>query len=351
MIRSVCLLRLSAIGDVTHAIPVVLSLQRQVPGVEITWIIGALESRLVDGLAGVEFLVLDKKHGWRAYRNLYRQLGNRRFDVLLHMQVAMRANLASTLVRAERRIGYDAARSKDLHRLFINERIRPGGEQHVRDCFASFLEPLGLAAAPPCWEIPLAESDYEFAREHLSADRVNVVISPCSSHELRNWRAGRYAVVADHAIRSHGAQVTFVGSPSPFEQAFVREIESHMRERAVNLVGKDTLKKLAALLAAADLVVAPDTGPAHFASALGTDVLGLYAASNPHRSGPYGSIQWCVNRYPDAALKFLGKPADEFAWGTKIEFAGVMDLISTEETVALMDRWFAAREGSDRESR
>ncbi|MFN3712207.1 MAG: glycosyltransferase family 9 protein [Alcanivoracaceae bacterium] len=344
-IGSICLLRLSAIGDVTHVLPVVHALQKQLPGVRLTWIIGKLEAKLVGDLPGVEFIIFDKKAGRAGYLALYRTLKGRRFDVLLQMQVALRANLVSALIRADRRIGYDRSRSKDLHSLFINERIRPTSQQHVRDCLASFLEPLGLPAAEPRWQIPLSEQDHAFARQHLATDRPNVVISPCSSHALRNWLPERYAALADHAIRVHGARVILVGSPSAFEKEFVAAIEEKMQERAINLVGQDTLKQLAALLGGADLVVAPDTGPAHIANAMGTDVLGLYAGSNPNRSGPYHSLKWCVNRYPDAIRLFRHKTVEEVSWGAKAEFSGAMELISTEDATVKMDIWFKGNLG------
>ncbi|TVP81222.1 glycosyltransferase family 9 protein [Thioalkalivibrio sp.] len=341
--NSVVILRLSAIGDVTHVVPVVLSLQRQRPDVRITWIIGRLEAKLVGDLPGVEFLVFDKKAGLAGYRELRRQLRGRRFDALLHMQVALRANLAAALVPASVRVGYDRARSKDLHGLVVNRRIRAVPAQHVRDCLASFLEPLGLEAAEPRWEIPLGDGDRAFADSHLEPGRFNIVLSPYASHPLRNWLPERYAALADHAITAHGARVILVGSPSGLEKAFAAEIESQMRQRAVNLVGQDTLKQLAALLAGADLLVAPDTGPAHIANAMGTDVLGLYAASNPDRSGPYGSRQWCVNRYPEALAKFAGRSVAEARWGAKAEFPGAMALISVQDATTMLDRWVAAQ--------
>src|SRR3546814_1275378 len=112
--------------------------------VALTWVIGKGEYRLLEGLEGVEFVVYDKKTGLAGMRALRRQFGGRRFDALLQMQVAARANLLSAFVPAKRRIGYDRTRSKDLHGLFINERIpdRPG--IHVLDAIGSFCEPLGL---------------------------------------------------------------------------------------------------------------------------------------------------------------------------------------------------------------
>ncbi|OEY66592.1 glycosyltransferase family 9 protein [Marinobacter sp. X15-166B] len=339
---SICILRLSAIGDVTHVVPVVLSLQQQLPEVKLTWVIGKLEARLIGDLPGVEFIVFDKKAGKQAYAELRRQMKGRHFDALLHMQVAFRANLAAALIPARVKVGYDKARSKDLHSLFINQRIAPAPQQHVRDCLASFLQPLGLQPAAPTWRIPLTAADHDFARAHLATDRRNLIISPCSSHPLRNWPVERYARLADHAISAHNMQVTLVGSPAPFELDYCQRIEQAMTHRPHNICGQDTLKQLTALLSEADLVVAPDTGPAHIASAVGTDVLGLFAASNPYRSGPYNSLNWCVNRYPDALKKFTGKSVNDARWGTKAEFAGAMELVTVDDATAMLDRWVEA---------
>lgn len=341
MINSICILRLSAIGDVTHVIPVVLSLQEQLPGVKITWVIGKIEAKLIGDLPGVEFVVFDKKAGRKGYSDLHNTLKGRKFDALLHMQVAFRANLAAAMIPARVKVGYDKARSKDLHSLFINRRIPAAQKQHVRDCLASFLEPLGLKSAAPKWVIPLSSEDHDFARQHLADDRKNLIISPCASHTLRNWPAERYARLADHAIRTHGMKVILVGSPAPFEAEFCTAIESAMEETAHNICGKDTLKQLTALLDKADLVVAPDTGPAHIASSMGTDVLGIFAASNPNRSGPYNSLKWCVNRYPEALEKFTGKTVDQARWGAKAEFEGAMEMVTVEDATEVLDRWVA----------
>jgi heptosyltransferase I len=341
--KSICILRLSAIGDITHVIPVVLSLQEQLPSVKITWVIGKIEAKLIGDLPGVEFIIFDKKAGRSAYSSLRKKLNGRKFDALLHMQVALRANLAAACISAKVRVGYDKARSKDLHSLFINRRIAPAPQQHVRDCLASFLEPLGLKPAPPKWTIPLAESDYAYADAHLANDRANMVISPCASHRLRNWPAERYAQLADYAIRQHGMQVTLVGSPAPFEIAYCEAIVQAMQETPVNICGKDTLKQLTAMLSRADIAVAPDTGPAHIASAMGTDVLGLYAASNPLRSGPYSSLPWCVNRYAQALQTFAGTTVEKARWGTKAEFAGAMELIEVADATDMLDKWMKAK--------
>lgn len=79
----------------------------------------------------------------------------------------------------------------------------------------------------------------------------------------------------------------------------------------------------------------------HIANAMGTKVLGLHAASNPRRSGPYSDVRYCVDRYDAAARKFLQKPADQLSWGTKIEFDEVMSLITVDDAIAAFERYRA----------
>lgn len=338
--RSICLLRLSALGDATHALALVRELQRALPGVALTWIIGKGEARLLEGLDGVELVVFDKKAGLAGLRALRRTLAGRRFDVLLLMQLALRAGLASTLVRADRRIGFDRGRSKEGHGLFVNERIAPGGH-HVLDAFRQFLAPLGIEPGPVQWRMPVPDADHAWAAAQLPGDQPTLLVSPCSSHALRNWRAERYAAVADHAA-DRGWRVVICGGRSELERRTADDILAAMRSPALDLVGKDTLKQLLALLARASLVLTPDSGPAHLANAMGTAVLGLHACTDAERSGPYSDRRWCVNHYDQAARLFLHKPAETLSWGRRIEFPGVMDLVTVDEVTRRFDAYAAA---------
>lgn len=334
-----CLLRLSALGDVTHVVPLVRTLQAARPDTPIHWIIDKAGHKLLDGLPGVTFHAYDKKSGMAGVKELRKQLPPGRFEALLQMQVAFRANLLSAFIPAERRIGYDRSRSKDLHGLFINERIpdRPG--IHVLDAIGSFCEPLGLRQTEVSWDLAVPQSAYEWAAAQWQDDgRPVLMISPCSSHVRRNWYADRYAAVASHATE-RGWRVVLCGGRSELERSMADAIQAQLQTPALDLVGKDTLKQLPALLARANLVMTPDSGPMHIANAMGAKVLGLHAASNPNRSGPYSDRRYCVDRYDDAARKYLAKQAADLKWGTKIEFDDVMELITVEDGIAAFERY------------
>ncbi|HEY3520906.1 MAG TPA: glycosyltransferase family 9 protein [Rhodanobacteraceae bacterium] len=331
--QSLCLLRTSALGDVTHVVPLVRTLQTAWPQTRLTWLIGKLEHRLVGDIEGVEFIVFDKAAGVRGYLDARRALAQRRFDALLHMQVALRANLLSLCVHADRRIGYDGARAKDLHGLFVNERIPARSGEHVLDAIGSFVEPLGLRQTEVRWDIPVPDEAHEWAAQQWNDAERALVISPCSSHALRNWRAERYAAVADHAAQALDVCVALCGGPSPQERAMGDAILSKTKMQPLDLIGRDTLKRALALYQRAFAVLTPDAGPMHMANAVGAKVIGLHAASNPARSGPYSDRRWCVDRYDAAARRFLHKSAAEIPWGAKIEQPGVMDLVEVDDVV------------------
>lgn len=340
---ALCLLRLSALGDVTHVVPLVRTLRGAWPGVALAWVIGRGEHRLLEGLEGVEFIEYDKRSGLRGMRDLRRRLRGRRFEALLQMQVAARANLLSAFIPARRRIGYDRSRSKDLHGLFVRERIpdRPG--VHVLDAIGSFCEPLGLRQDTVRWDLPVPGEAHAWAAAQWPDDGTRtLLISPCSSHVVRNWRNDRYAAVADHAI-SRGWRVVLCGGRSTLEREAGDAIAAAMRGPVLDLIGRDTLKQLPALLARADLLMTPDSGPMHIANAMGTKVLGLHAATNPARSGPYSDRRYCADRYDDAMRRYLGKPAAEVRWGTRVERPGVMDLVTVGDAVDAFERYVADR--------
>ena len=340
--RSVCILRLSALGDTCHVVPMVRTLQHAWPATTLTWIIGKAEARLMSLVDGVEFITVDKKAGLGARHALEEQLRGRHFDVLLHMQLSFRASLLAREVPAAVKLGFDRARARELQWMFTNARIAPRAREHVLDSFFGFLVALGIKDRLVEWNLPLPENARAYAEALIPDARPTLVISPCSSHALRNWRPERYAAVADYAARKHHMRVILCGGPSALEKETGAAIEKGASTPLINQIGKDTLPELLALLGRASVLVSPDSGPAHMATMVGTPVIGLYAATNPARSGPYLSRLWCVDAYAQAARRFRWSTPERLPWTEKIERPGVMDLISVDLVTAKLDellRW------------
>lgn len=342
-----CIIRLSAIGDTCHTVPVVRAIQDAWPETTITWIIGRVEHGLMRGLEGVEFAVLDKSLGWRAYFDLRRKLDRRRFPLLLHMHASQRANLASLTVSAPVRLGFDRARARDGQYYFCNEHIPARRNRHVMDGLFEFAEALGIEHGAPRWDIPLGAEDVDFAETAIPSGAPTLVISPCTGQRFRNfrnWRADRYAAIADYACERFGAEVLLTGGSTTIERQYGEAIEAGTRVKPRNLIGRTSLKQLLALLARASVVLCPDSGPAHMATAVGTPVVGLYATSNRFRTGPYSSQHLVVDKYPQAALAEFGVPVEAIRWGRRVRNPDAMDLIQTADVLEKLDMAFAERD-------
>lgn len=345
---SVCLLRLSAIGDIAHTLPVVRTLQHYWPETRITWIIGKVEHTLVGDIEGIEFIIFDKARRWRAYLDVARQLKGRRFDLLLHMQMSMRASLISLLVKSRIKLGFDRARAKDGQWLFTNRKIAPRRNEHVVDSLFGFADALGLVDRQLRWDIPIPAEARTFANEQLPANNARyLLISPCSSMAYRDWYSRGYAEVAAHAIHQHGMTVVLSGGRSRREWLMGAEIVAHLDtmglgRSVVNLIGATSLKQLLAILERASVLIAPDSGPAHLGTATGTPVIGLYACTNPDRARPYLSAEWVVNRYPQAIANRFHTAVEQQPWGTRVRDAAAMRLITSDAVNDTLDRLLAS---------
>lgn len=339
-LTEICILRLSAIGDVCHAVAAVQAIQRHYPEARLTWIIGKIEYSLLKDLPGVRFIVFDKSRGKAAFSQLKQDLDDQHFDVLLHMQVALRANLAARLVKAKRKIGYDWQRAKELHTLFTNERIKAQTQAHVLESFFAFAEKIGVpetAKHQLSWDIPVSEADLAFANKHIPAGQKTLIIAASASKAERNWTVEGYAAMADYAAEQ-GFQVVLCGGPAEHEKKLAHTIEKNAATEITNLVGQTSLKQLLALLKAASMVIAPDTGPAHMAVTQHTPVIGLYAHSNPKRTGPYLYQDYVVEVYHASLLKQFHKTDHQLPWGTRAKGKKLMQGISIDAVKTQFDR-------------
>jgi heptosyltransferase I len=344
--ENICVIRLSAIGDTCHALPVVRAIQDAWPETRISWIIGRTEATLLSDVPGVEFIIFDKSRGTRAYADVLSRLERRRFDVVLCMHASLRANLLCRLVRSRSRLGYDHARAKDFQWLFTNRRIEAIARQHVQDAMFEFATAIGVPRRGLRWEIPLSASHREYAARYESAGRPLLVISPCSSQRsrnYRNWSPENYAAAAGHARQKFNCRIILTGGNSETELQYGKTISRLCDPDLVNLIGKTNLKQLLAILDRAAALLCPDSGPAHMATAVQTPVIGLYATSNPDRTGPYLSRDLTVNAYPEALQKFLGKSVEEVRWGQRVRDPRAIGLIRLAQVNEQIDRLFEGR--------
>ena len=218
--KSICILRLSAIGDCCHTLPVVRTLQAAYPDAQITWVIGTTEHSLLAGADGIEFITFDKNQGLAGLLALRTQLAGRQVELLLHMHASMRANLVSMVINARRRIGFDRVRARDYQWLFSTERIPARDKLHVLDGLFGFAEYLDVQERHMRWDIPVSGADQQFALSYFAFEdgtEFPVVM------EVVN-RLNERSVVCRKVVQDRGCRVVNNIVPLPVAEAFVGEL-------------------------------------------------------------------------------------------------------------------------------
>lgn len=334
--ENICILRLSSLGDVCHTLPVIRTLQAHWPQTPITWIIGKPEHALLGDIPNIEFIVFDKSRSIRALWSLRRTLKRRSFAILLHMQTSLRSNLIGLNIPAKIKLGFDFARAKELQWLVTNQRIDTARQQHQIDALFGFTKALGIDDHVLHWGIPIPEAAKEYCEMRLPGTQPILTINPCSNPSRRiqrNWNVQGYAAVSNYAVEKLGLRVALCGGSSTMEQEFGKQICARARHPLINLIGQTTLKQLLAILDKSSVLISTDSGPAHIATAVGTPVVGLYAVTNPLQTGPYLSLNWVANKYPQAAEREYSCPLEMLPWGIRVHTPEAMNCISANEVI------------------
>ena len=332
--RRICIVLLTGLGDVIHGLPIVNALRDDDPSRRITWVAEPMPAGALRHHPSVDHVVVyRKKRGLRGLLDLRRDLARRRYDLTINLNVYVKSAWPTLLSRAPHRLGFGRDRAGEGTWLAANHRLPPTAREHTQDLFFRFLEHLGLPRpAEPEWRITFSKEELRAQAEFFAPlrDRPVAAIAVASANPRKDWFADRWARVADALARDFGYRTVLVGGPGEREQAVAREVAARAEAKPVWALG-DSVRRLMWLVAGADLVIGPDTGPLHVARAAGVPVIGLYGHTNPWRVGPYGAWQelW-IDRYTD-----LGQPPDPSDFTAKL---GRMELITPEDVLERVER-------------
>lgn len=285
-------LRLSALGDVIHTMPAVVSLTRAFPDTRVSWVVEAPYRELVEIVSGVETIPVRMKKWGRNLRASRSEIGEafhamRGADAAIDFQGLVKSAALGRISGARRRIGFDRTAVRERLALwFTNERIAVDTTKHVIDQNLALAAGVGASSEHPGidWQRFAHDPDRK-----LDAFRDAVVILPGAGKPNKIWPVERFrevvARVGDRAVVAWG----------PGEREMAEAIGGRVAP-ATNL------RELAHLLGHASVVIGGDTGPLHLAAALRTPVVGLYGPTNPARNGPYGQLSHCVSTYGSTKL-------------------------------------------------
>lgn len=307
-IQRIAVVRLSALGDVCHAMSVVSAIQQYYPNAAITWITGPAEAQLARLIPNIDVRVYNKKSGFRGMFALGKALKDQEFDVLLHMQWSLRASMLTRVLKAKRRIGFAKSHSREKQHWFVNELAPEPTGKHVLDALMSLARVIDVPNQPPVWHVDIPASDLELPARF-------VVVNPCGSKVTKDWTLEGYRTLIA-SLLADKINVVVTGGPSDREIQVCNAVSEGFE--VTNLVGKTSIASLFDVIQRAELVISPDTGPAHMATVVQTPVIALFALSNPKRTGPYNDQDNVVSVYRELVEEEKGKPVEALPWATTV---------------------------------
>lgn len=298
--HSICILRLSSIGDVIHTLPVVDVLKKKFPDVRISWVAEKGMAPLLKNHPGLDQLLLVDTRGWRRkifspsvwkeILSFLRYLRSQKFDVALDFQGLFKSALLARLSGAARRIGMSPHdRKESWSGIFLNAfGKQTATRKHIIEKNVAMLETLGVVSEGQSlnFHIYADEEAVQYVERELQKVEIEkfILVNAGGGWITKLWEVDKFAHLIDAIYSDLNMPALVLWGPG----------EKHIADKIVRkcispamITFSTNLSEVIALTGKARLMVSGDTGPLHLASAMGVPVVGLYGPTDPLRNGPW----------------------------------------------------------------
>ncbi|HEX6164173.1 MAG TPA: lipopolysaccharide heptosyltransferase I [Vicinamibacterales bacterium] len=323
----VLIVRLSALGDIVHALPVLAAIKRAMPDAQVDWVVEENYASILSIASGLRKRVIVRAKtsfetadaisfgGLRGYHAAAKYLWNQDYDVALDLQGLIKSAIWARISFADRVIGFDPPNLREPQAAFLySETVTPHrrsgdpasaeatvGRQaigpstdHVIQKNLAILSALNIT--PGVVEMPLtphASADTTAAIETAGGPMGYIVLNPGAAWPNKRWPAERFGVLA--AMLQDRAGLRSLVTWGPSERDLANAVVN-ASDGAASLAPATSVSDLAVLMREAALVVSGDTGPLHIAAAMGTPLVGLYGPTWPERNGPWDPKDVVISR-------------------------------------------------------
>lgn len=290
------IVRLGALGDIVHALPVAAALRRAWPASQIHWLVSAKYGDLLDLTPVVDRRMAIDTSGSRAALSLASTVGElrrERYDAAIDLQGLIKSAVLARLSGAARTIGFCSRYAREpLASLFYSDAYDPGGDgwsaptetRHVVEINLGLLALLGIDDREPRFVIDVPDSSR--VRALLAEVRGRyALLNIGAAWPNKRWPADRFGALACALRERHGLSSIVLWGPG--ERAFAH-VAADASSGAAIVAPLTSVGEIASLARAAAVVVSGDTGPTHIAAAVGAPVVGIYGPTRPERNGPFG---------------------------------------------------------------
>jgi heptosyltransferase-1 len=299
----ILIVKLSAIGDVAHALAFLDVLHQNFPKARIDWLVEEGAANLIEGHPAIRRVMVSKRKTWlrqlsaeRHFKGAFgeilsflKDLRGVRYHCVVDLQGLFKSGIWVGLSKGKRKVGMTGAREGAW--LFLKEPpVKVNYHQHAIDRYLEVASYLGCK-----WDrwdntIPVSKSQAQSIDRLLASHGLKggnlVAINPMAKWKTKLWEPALFASLADRIVTEFSCPILFTGSRE--DRPIIENILSRMKKTALNFAGRTGLKELSALYGRCRVLVTTDTGPMHMAAAMGCSVVALFGPTSPLRTGPYG---------------------------------------------------------------
>jgi len=309
--KNILVIKMSALGDIIHALPSLYALRQLYPKAHISWLV---EPQFADILPGKPFIDekiifykndLKKKSLWQKLvylKQLRKDLHAHKFDLVIDLQGLMKSSLIAILSGCSNRIGYCEMREGSF--LVTKAICGENSQNHVIQRYLDVIRYLGAKVDEVHFPLPDFIEQEKKIQAMLSEAGIEgkyAVIFPGAGWETKEWALERYAQLAQKLIEQ-GIAVVISGGPVDKEkgETITNLVNS---PKLFNAIGKTSIIEVASLTKNASICIGGDTGPIHIAAAVGAPTVSLFGSSSSDRASAYGSEVVTTTAYCSPCFK------------------------------------------------
>jgi lipopolysaccharide heptosyltransferase I len=301
----ILIVRLGALGDIVHALPVAAALRERYPDARIDWLVDSRHTAIIDLVPVIDRrIAVDSRQALDGLRTTC-MLRRERYDVAIDVQGLVKSAAFARLSGAARVIGFDRQHVRErAASFFYTDHVHPGNAAHVIDRNLSLLDPLGITDRSRRFPVVVPASAAlgpVAARVARDGRQGFALVNPGAGWSNKRWPLDRFGEVASWITGAHGLLPVVLWGPE--EQDGAARIVDRSRDTAI-LAPKTGVGDLLALSHGARLMLSGDTGPLHLAAAVGTPIVALFGPTEPARNGPWVAEDISLSRYGDCACHY-----------------------------------------------
>lgn len=322
---NILLIKMSSLGDILHTLPFAAALRKRFPKARITWLVHPQfagfvpDTTVIDEVIyfdKVKFNKMSLRDKWKYFLEIRKLLHSKHFDLVIDMQGLFKSAVLALISGCNNRIGY--CEMREFSGLVSKAICGAHHNDHVIERYLDVARYLGADVKSmddvnfpmPNLDVEIASITAKLLKNGWTGINDYVVIVPGARWATKEWPVEHYISLIGKIVED-GTKVVLAGGPDDVSKGNLIEQKVNKMD-VVNLIGKTSLRELAALIKLCSFYISADTGPLHFAAALKKPLIAMYGPTKADRTGPYGSSNSTVILSPATCSGCLKKTCQDW---------------------------------------